>query len=424
MSGPATRPRVAVIGGGVAGVVAAHLLQQKHAVTLIERNDYVGGHTNTAVIPSGPDEGLPVDTGFIVFNERTYPHFCRFIRQLGVAAQPSEMSFAFSCRGSGLEYAGSSLSTLFAQPSNLLNPRFLAMCRDILRFNRDGLDAFDRPETEALTIAQFLDRTRASAAFREYYLVPMAAAIWSAPPGKILDYPAAPLLKFFHNHGLLTVSGHHQWLTIAGGSSTYVEKFRQRFTGQILTNSPVWTVARLEGGVEVVLDDRSALLFDQVVIAAHADQALRMLGNPTADERRLLGAWNYHANRAVLHTDARLMPQRRSVWSSWNYIRPEGAPADAATLTYWMNRLQSLRAKQNYCVTLNPAGDSPNGRTIASYDYEHPGYTFESVASQAALPSLNGVDRLWYCGSYFGNGFHEDAVRSAVRVGEALGCPL
>jgi predicted NAD/FAD-binding protein len=420
------RRRVAVIGAGVAGIVAAHLLQRQHEVVLFDRNSYVGGHTNTHSISEGPDAGTPVDTGFIVYNERTYPLFCRFLRDLNVETRASEMSFSFHCERTGLQYAGTNLNTVFAQRRNLLRPFFWRLCTDILRFNRVATRDADSPLLAEMTLGDYLRRNGFGGLFMEAYLVPMGAAIWSTSPREMLEFPASNFIRFFRNHGLLTVSGQPQWRTIKGGSQSYVRAFRARFQGRVELNATAEKVRRdPQGGVAVTIRGRDTEHFDAVVIATHADEALAILEDPSDDERRLLGAWQYQRNGVVLHTDISLLPPLRRVWSSWNYARESTADGrDPACVTYLMNRLQGLQTRNTYCVSLNRTRPPCSESIITELEYTHPTYTFDSVRAQQQLPSLQGRQSTYYCGSYFGHGFHEDAVRSAAAVGEMFGCPL
>ncbi len=397
--------RIAVVGAGVAGLTAAWLLRRQHDVTVFERNDSVGGHTNTVVIPAGPDAGTPVDTGFIVLNDRNYPTFTRVLQQLGVPVRTADMSFGYHDRASGLCYSGHDANRLFAQRKNLANPRFLRLVADLLRFN---LNAPARPNE---TLRAFLDRGGYSQYFRHHYVTAIGAAVWSTPSRQMLEFPAATLLEFFRNHGMRSLTDRPVWQTIPGGSQTYVRAM----------SVPVQTgrSPRVRRGEGPSVDGEP---YDAVVIATHADQALRLLDDPSPEERKLLGPWTYHRNHTVLHTDLSLMPPERRAWASWNFTRQH--PDEPAFLTYHMNRLQGLCTYRQYLVTLNRPDPYPDGSVIASFDYEHPAYTVASVATQSELPSLNGRQGTWFCGSYFGYGFHEDAVKSAVHVAEQLGCPL
>lgn len=418
--------KIGVIGGGVAGIVSAHILSQKHDVMLIEAADYVGGHTNTISIHRGPDEGTPVDTGFIVLNNKTYPNFRKFLGQLDVPIRQSEMSFSFFDRTSGLAYSSQFPNGLFAQRRNLFRPSFLGMVRDIIRFNKQALHDWREDRLGDQTLGDYLRGNGYSKAFIEQHLIPCTAAIWSTPPAETLEFPIQSFVNFFHNHGLLLLAGRPQWYTVAGGSHSYVKAFLERFPGQVLTQSPVAGVRRQADGVEVRLRDDRLLNFDKVVIAAHADQALKLLTDPSPDEQRLLGAWRYHNNDTVLHTDTSIMSPNRRMWASWNYIRDQAeSGADSpVTTSYYMNRLQGLQTRHHYFVSLNEPTPIAQDQIIKRIQYTHPHYSFESLASQRELPDLNGQRHTYFCGSYFGYGFHEDAVKSAVAVGEALGLDL
>ena len=417
-----TKLDIAVIGGGVAGIAAACLLHNRHAVSLYERNDYVGGHTHTVVIPDGPDAGTPVDTGFIVLNDRTYPLFNRLLRKLAVDIRPSDMSFSYFSARSGFQYASRSLNALFAQRRNLVNPIHLYMLLEILRFNRAARRHLQDGTLRDLTLGQFLRRLRMSRPFRTRYIVPMAAAIWSSPDDDIMNFPMETFARFFENHGLLSVSDQPQWYYVAGGSHTYVKAFRRGFSGEIYTQTAIAGLKRDATGVTVRLPDGSTHRHDVAIVATHADEALALLDDPSADERRLLTPWRYSRNQVVLHTDPGWMPPDQKAWASWNYRRM-AADEDHSpvVLTYHMNRLQCLSSRNQYFVTLNPPDPIAPAHTVAAFKYHHPMYNFASMATQAELQRLNGNRRTYFCGSYWGYGFHEDAVRAAVDTALALG---
>lgn len=411
-----SRKQVAVIGGGVAGIVAAHLLQKTHDVILLEQGDYLGGHTHTIPIPDGPDAGTPVDTGFIVFNEATYPHFIQFLEDLKVTWRRTEMSFGFQCLQTGLVYAGNDLNGLFAQRSNLFNPQFYRFLLEIGRFSRQANKDLDAGH-DLGTLEEWTIRHRFMPYMVENYLKPMAAAIWSTPAGQVAAFPARSFLLFFRNHGLLTFVNRPSWRTVIGGSWSYVKAFTRAFTGTIRLQARVERLYRTDDGVVVESGGHSPARYDQVVIATHADQALRLLGDPTPEEKRLLGPWQYEANSTVLHTDVSVMPSTPRAWSCWNFKREAGKAVDQpAYLTYSMNLLQGLTTKKQYLVTLNRPDDYDESQVIARMVYHHPTYTVDSMATQPSLPTLNGVNRTFFCGSYFGYGFHEDAVRSSVQA--------
>ena len=417
------KQKIAVIGGGVAGIVCAYLLQKKYQVTLFEQNDYLGGHTNTIEITYGPDAGLAVDTGFIVLNDATYPLFNKFLARLGVATRVSEMSFGFQCLQTGLVYAGNDLNGLFAQRKNLISPTFYRFLFEIYRFNSTATRDLDANSIAEITLGEYLQQGKFSAYMINNYLLPMAAAIWSTPTLRAADFPAEAFLRFFKNHGLLAVRNRPQWKTVVGGSFAYVKAFQKNFAGDIHLNAGVKKIFRKADGIQLQFADGRNDNFDKVVIATHADQALRLLGDPNVEEQRLLSPWEYQLNRTVLHTDASLLPQKKSAWAAWNFTREraEGTDSQPVFVSYYMNRLQGLQAKQDYCVTLNRRESFRPETVIAEFDYQHPQYNFASLATQTELPSLNGQRNSWFCGSYFGYGFHEDAVRSAVSVAKGLG---
>lgn len=421
----APKQNIAVIGGGVAGIVTAYLLQQHHQVSLFEQNDYLGGHTNTIEISDGPDAGLAVDTGFIVLNDATYPLFQKFLARLGVETRVAEMSFGFQCRQSGLVYAGNNLNGLFAQRSNLVSPSFFRFLLEIARFSRRAKQDLQEGTLPSVTLGEYLQQGHFSPFMIDNYLLPMAAAIWSTPTLKAADFPAEAFLRFFKNHGLLSFRNRPQWRTVVGGSFAYVKAFRRNFRGDILLNSGVEKVFRAADGVRLLFANGTYRQFDQVVIATHADQALGLLGDPSEEEQRLLSPWHYQLNQTVLNTDSTLLPERKSAWSAWNFTREAGDAADRPVfVSYYMNLLQGFKAELDYCVTLNRRQEFRPDTVIAEFAYQHPQYSFASLATQEELPQLNGRRNSWFCGSYFGYGFHEDAVRSAVSVAEDFGIEL
>jgi predicted NAD/FAD-binding protein len=419
---PSQGQRVAVIGGGAAGLTAAWLLQRRHDVTLFERSARPGGHVHTVLVPDGPDAGTAVDAGFIVFNDRNYPLFSRLLEQLEVQWRWSDMSFGYTCDESGLEYAGTGFQGLFAQRRNLLRPSYWALLRGIVRFCRLGREHMGAQELGSLTLGEFLDRIDCPGPVARDYVIPMGAAIWSGTREDIRQFPAEMFLRFFDNHGLLGLDDRPRWKTVVGGSHTYVDRLLERFRGQVVTSAAVKAVTRGPDGVGLRLEDGDVADFDQVVIAAHADQALAMLTDPSARERELLGAWRYSDNRTLVHTDAAVMPRSRRAWASWNYRRWPGTGDDSpVVVTYHLNRLQGLKTGRQYFVTLNPLAAVAEAEVVAEIDFTHPVYDLLAVRSQAGLAELNGVHRTWFCGAYFGNGFHEDAVRSGAAVGAGFG---
>lgn len=419
------RLRVGVIGAGVAGVVMAHILQRAHDVTLLERNAYVGGHTNTIVLSDGPDAGTPVDTGFIVLNPVTYPLFNRFLSQLEVNVRTSDMSFAFYNAATGFQYAGTGLFGLLAQPANALNPRYWKFLYEILRFGKEGLRALQSGEADTMTLGEFVKQKKFMQCTIDEYIIPMGAAIWSTAPAKMLGYPAKSILMFYKNHGLLDLRHAPTWQTVVGGSHAYIKAFLQKFTGRVITSAPVQSITRHENGATVRNDQGLDETFDKIVIAAHADEALGMLSDPSEHETRSLGAWTYEKNHTVLHTDTSVLAPRKSAWASWNYVREQSNASEPnATLTYDMNRLQGIQSSERYLVTLNRKAPIDPSRVIREIHYTHPCFTFDAFASQPRLAEKNGERHTYYCGSYHGWGFHEDAVRSSVAVANRFGMDL
>ncbi|MEY6432661.1 FAD-dependent oxidoreductase [Thioalkalicoccus limnaeus] len=411
----------AVVGSGIAGLAAAWLLTGRHRVTLIEHNDYIGGHTNTIEIDEN-GRRIPIDTGFIVYNEINYPLLTRLFQRLGIRTRDTDMSFAASIGPWDLEYAGSDLNSLFAQRRNLFSPSFLRMCRDILRFNQRCKARLAQSAFGDESLGEFLDQEGLGKAFREHYLLPMAAAIWSCPKATMMQFPAASLARFYANHGLLNLTERPQWKTVVGGSREYVKRMVADLApGERIVGDGARAVRREERGVRVELASGRVETFDGVVLACHGDQALRLLEQPTDAEQRLLGAFSYQPNQVFVHTDDYLMPRSRRVWSSWNHLARHAEDGQAAvSVTYWMNRLQALDTDQPYFVSLNPfAGPRPD-RILAKMTYEHPVFDQGAMRAQARLDEIQGQDRIWYCGSYFGYGFHEDALRAAVWVADDL----
>ena len=410
--------KIAVIGTGIAGMSAAWLLSQAHRVTVYEQDGRIGGHTNTCQL-AGPHGLVPVDMGFIVYNEATYPNLTALFRHLGVATQESEMSFAVSARGGALEYAGTDLGGLFAQRRNLVSPRFWSMLRDLRRFYAEAPRLLDDPDADALSIGEYLHDSGYGQAFVQDHLLPMAAAIWSTSSGRTADHPAGSFIRFCHNHGLLRVRNRPQWRTVTGGSAAYAERLTARYAERIRIGCGATRIERHDTHVQVYDSLGGVEQYDHVVIAAHSDQALAILADPSEREAELLGAVGYGDNAAIMHTDASLMPRRRRVWSSWNYLATQ--QDEPPCVTYWMNRLQSLQTEQDIFVTLNPPREPAPGSVIHRETYAHPVLDAAAVRAQKALWSLQGVNRTWFCGAWFGAGFHEDGLQSGLAVAETLG---
>lgn len=414
------RTRIAVIGGGISGLSAAWLLGRTHDVVLFEAAPRLGGHANTVTIRSPNGAETPVDTGFIVYNGATYPNFVALMEHLGVATQPKEMSFAVSLDGGNLEYSGTGLAGLFAQRRNLVSPRFWSMLQDIRRFYREATIDAQAASGNAVSLGDYLANGRYGRAFRDDHLLPMAAAIWSAPCAEILSYPAAAFLRFHHNHGLLRLTDRPVWRTVSGGSAVYVAKLRAAFAGETRTGTAVRQVRRSPNDVMVSGDGWSER-FDQVVFATHGDQALALICDPSDAEAASLGAFRYSRNRVVLHGDAALMPKRRQAWASWNHLGNRNRPEETCAVTYWMNRLQGLPDDRPLFVTLNPPDILDAGAILHEETYEHPLFDSAALAAQARLWALQGQRRSWFCGAHFGAGFHEDGLQAGLAVAEALG---
>jgi len=409
---------IAVIGSGISGLSCAHYLSRQHRVTVFEAGTQIGGHTATVDVKLGTRR-YAVDTGFIVYNDWTYPNFIALLDELGVSSRPTEMGFSVNDIESGLEYSGSSINTLFAQRRNLASPRFLGMVRDILRFNREAVADLDGGLLQAgETLGHYLERKRYGAAFSSHYLVPMASAIWSSDCASVTDFPLEFFLRFFRNHGLLSVNNRPQWRVVEGGSREYLRPLCQRFEDRIHTASAVTHINRDPRGVDLSLRDGRSFRFDQVVIATHSDQALNMLADASQEERAILGALPYQDNEVVLHTDVRLLPRNRKTWSSWNYRL--GVDSGRAVVTYNMNILQGLNAPETFCVTLNDTASINPNRVLGTFNYAHPVFSLEGIKAQQRWQDINGSRNTWYCGAYWHNGFHEDGVVSALRVADGI----
>ena len=413
--------KIAVIGTGISGLAAAWLLDRHADVTVYEQAGYAGGHSHTVDVPGGP----AVDTGFIVFNERNYPQLSALFQRLRVESRPSDMSFAASLGGGRVEYAGDNLNTLFAQRWNLLSASHWRMLRDVVRFNRDAKRALRSGLAPDMSLGEFILRGRYADELGHRYLLPMAAAIWSCPVGAMLKFPAASLLAFFENHGLLDLVDRPSWRTVTGGSREYVKKLLEPLVGRVRLDTRVTAVRRVRRGVRVWDARGGETWYDRVVMASHADQSLKLLAGARRREKEILGTFKYQDNRALLHTDPTLMPKRRSVWASWNYMAEDsGRDASRVSVTYWMNRLQTLPVDKDYFVTLNPLKEPAPGTLIHEITYAHPIFTREAIAAQARLPEIQGTNRIWFCGAWCGYGFHEDGLRSASEVVQSMGYPV
>lgn len=401
--------RIAIVGSGISGLGAAYLLARSHEVELFERDERAGGHANTVV-----HDGVALDTGFLVHNERNYPLLCRLFGELGVRTHSSEMSFSVACRGCGLEYSG---RRPFAQAGNTVRPRFLGLVWEIGRWLRSARASLESADWESRSLAEYVEERRYSRVFRRHFLVPLTSALWSAAPGRALEMPAAYAIRFFDNHGMLGF-GRFRWRTVTGGSRVYVQAIADRLGDTLQLGLGARSLRRTSDGVELRLDDGSLRRFDQVLVATHADQALALLEDPSESERRVLGGFAYARNDAVLHTDASFLPRTRQARASWNYRLGD---EERATVTYHLNRLQRLETERDYCVTLNE--QVPEEHVLQRFGYAHPQYTLATLRAQQELPALSGKRRTWYAGAHFGNGFHEDGLASAVRAAAGLGVP-
>ncbi|PKP70822.1 MAG: cyclopropane-fatty-acyl-phospholipid synthase [Alphaproteobacteria bacterium HGW-Alphaproteobacteria-4] len=413
------RQRIAIIGGGISGLAAAYLLADQHEITLYEAEPRLGGHARTVLAGLRGDQ--PVDTGFIVFNYANYPHLTRMFAELEVPVQKSDMSFGASIDGGRVEYGLRDLGSVFGQRRNLLRPGYLRMLADIARFNARAEAAASEAD---LSIGALCDRLGMGAGFRNYYLLPVAGAIWSTPPEQIADFPARSLLQFFRNHALLTMTGQHQWWTVAGGSIEYVRRLTANLASRgvkLRAGTPVRSVTRGALSASVHPAEGGAEAYDQVIFACHSDVALRLLAQPTSAERRVLGALGYQDNRVILHRDEAQMPKRRACWSSWVYKADTRRPQAAIGVTYWMNRLQGIPESDPLFVTLNPAEPIRDDMIYDEQVFRHPVFDRAAIAAQVEVPALQGVGRVWFAGAWARHGFHEDGFASAVRVAREMG---
>lgn len=415
--------KIAIIGSGIAGLGAAWLLQRRHEVTVYEQAAYAGGHTNTFRHRT-PQGEVPLDTGFIVYNDLCYPNLIGLFAALGVETRPTDMSFGVSLAAGAFEYAGDNLAKLFVQPSNLVSPTHIGMLLEILRFNAQTKRLLREDRLPQCTLGEFLDARRFGRALRTRYLGPMAGAIWSTSTREVFDYPYPDFARFFDSHGLLNAVDRPRWRTVVGGSQSYVRKLLADFRGQLQLNAPVEQLRRTEHAAWLRVQGEEQR-FDAVVLACHSDQALRLLTDADPAERAMLQGVPYALNRAVLHSDESLLPKRRAAWSSWNYLgREDALNDDPVTVTYWMNRLQGLAGPRQYIVTLNPPRPPRPDTVIYEVDYHHPQYRPSSLETRRRLPEVQGRRRTWYCGAWTGYGFHEDGLKSAVNVARELGVEI
>lgn len=421
---PKVRQKIAIVGAGISGLLSAYLLNREHDVTLFEANEYLGGHTHTKQVQSG-GKTYPVNTGFIVFNDWTYPNFIKLMDQLNIKSEDSEMSFSVRDENTRLEYNGTSLNSLFAQRSNLFKPSFWLMVKDILRFNKQTVEMVkNNSVSNEQTLGEFVNENGYGDRFIHHYIIPMGSAIWSASADVMMEFPLKFFLKFFNNHGMLSVDERPQWRVITGGSHAYVESLIDSFRHNIHLNTPIASVNRSPDSVKIKTVSGDTYEFDQVVFACHSDQALKMLDEPTAQENEILSAIPYQMNEVVLHTDTRLMPKKKLAWAAWNYHIPQRL-SEFSMVTYHMNALQNFDdAADDFMVTLNRTVEIDPSKIIEKYNYAHPVFTADGMIAQSRHNEINNTNRSHYCGAYWFNGFHEDGVNSALRVAKSFGIEL
>jgi predicted NAD/FAD-binding protein len=412
--------KIAIIGSGISGLTAAYQLNPKHDISLFEKEDRIGGHTATKQIHlAGQD--YAIDTGFIVYNDWTYPNFIKLMNELGVASQPTEMGFSVTAHQGDYEYSGAGLNGLFAQRKNICSLKHWKMLRDIIRFNREAIADLEAGTLDSeATLAQYLASNGYSQQFIDYYLVPMGCAIWSSSTDMMLDFPLQFFVRFFKNHGLLSVKNRPQWHVLKGGSSSYLDKLTASFNHNIHLNSDIASVSRHAQGATLTFADGQQQSFDQVIFACHSDQALQLLSDASEAEKAVLGDIHYKSNDVVLHYDDALLPKNKKTWSSWNYLLSQ-TQQEHAVLTYNMNILQGIESDKNFCVTLNASDQIDDSKVLGRYQYSHPVFTEAAIAAQQQWPSINGKQHTWFCGAYWANGFHEDGCSSGLRVAQALG---
>lgn len=416
---------IAVVGGGISGITAAFLLAQKHAVTLFEKNDYLGGHTNTRVVADETGAAIPVDTGFIVCNPTNYPNFYELLSTWGVSLQDSNMSFGFCCEKSGVTYVGPTFGEALSLWENFFSPQFIRFLYQRWRFNCRISRDLASGALQSKTLGAYLEDLHSDSFLVENYLAPLIGSIWSGPDSSVQDFPAGTFARFFDNHGMLDFRKIPRWQTVRGGSHAYLQGFRRNFTGTIRTASPVARVSRVDDGCRITLASGEEQRFDKVVLASHADESLAMLADPSETERQALESWGYSTNHTVLHTDTRVMPRQRRAWAAWNYYRPaDAAPRGPVHITYYMNKLQRLETSTDFFVTLNRTTEIDPDRILYEVSYRHPVYTERSIQAQETIKALNGTSHTFFCGAHLGYGFHEDGVKSALEVTKHFGVGL
>ncbi|MBN2842281.1 MAG: FAD-dependent oxidoreductase [Sedimentisphaerales bacterium] len=419
---PDSTHRIAVIGAGISGISAAWLLSRKYDVTLIEKEPRLGGHAHTHILAKGPDEGTPIDMAFIVLNDRNYPTLLNLFGQWGVSVQNSDMSFGFADKESGFYYSSDVPGGLFARRLNMISLNFWRLIWDIFRFNRIALKELDSGSIGKLTLGQFLDKYGFSQVYIDSHIVPVSAAVWSTPSDNILDFPVESIIRFYNHHGLLALTNRPQWKTVVGGSISYVQAFEKLFQGTVKKACPVIYVRRMADKVKVGLQNNNEMEFDSVVLATHADISRKILQDPEPAESLLLNKWSYTPNNVTLHTDTQVMPPNRKAWASWNYTKLSSEKHNPmVNMSYYMNRLQKLNTKADYFVTLNGDGWTDANQEVNSILFDHPCYTFDSLSTHKELDTINGKNRIYYCGAYCGFGFHEDGARSGLRVAQKFG---
>lgn len=418
-----SRERIVIVGTGISGLACAHFLSREHDITLFEKDDRVGGHSNTVMVPEG-EKMIPVDTGFMVYNEVTYPFLTRLFKELDIATKPTSMSFSVNHASEGLEFNGGSINLLFGQRKNLLNLRYWRVLTQIARFNRETVVELANPAFGDLSLSEYVQARGYGNDFLDWYLSPMAAAVWSSPPERIKEFPARTLMRFWHNHGFLGLDTQHPWRTVSGGSRRYVEKLSAPFESKIHRGAPVKHISRSANGVTLSFEDGTAQEFDRVISAAHGDQAYKMLSDPTDMESELLSQFRYQENEAVLHTDPQFMPRTRRCWASWNYrIDRGGDQQNRYSTHYWMNELQGVSEREQYFVSINPSTDIAEKFIKKRLVYEHPLFDLAAVSAQQRLPQLHRAGRdtgRYFCGAWQRYGFHEDGIWSAVNVCEEI----
>ena len=411
--------KVAIVGTGIAGMISAYLLNKDYDITVFEKKDYIGGHTHTVEVDEG-DRKVPIDTGFIVFNKSNYPNLLKLFKRLEVNYKPTNMSFSVQHIPEKLEYNGSGLNGVFGQRKNLINPSFYRMLSDIIRFNKKCFEVLESDQYASYSLGAYIEEKNYGKAFKEKYLLPMNSAIWSTAPEQSLEFPLISLVRFFKNHGLLGVNSHFQWYTVDGGSWNYRDKLIESFKDKIAVNKEVVSVSRNAKGVELIDINGGMHQFDKVVLAGHADQTLKMLNQPSNIENKMLSKFKYQPNKVTLHTDRSIMPKRKRVWSAWNYRIEKQNGSWSTSTVYDMNALQQVSDKQDYFLSVNDGGNIDSEKIIREFEYDHPIFNIEAVEAQKELQTLNQDGRVYYCGSYFGYGFHEDALKSGITAAEKL----